>query len=61
MVSIVRYEIGSRQPFSFMLAEKNEEAIRGIVLVLLPTQRPARVPFNERVGVGIRNLSESSV
>jgi len=51
VVSIVRYEAGSRQPFSFMLAEKNEEAIRGIVLVLLSNQRPARVLFNDSVVV----------
>jgi len=51
VASIVRYEAGSRHPFSFMLAEKNEEAIRNIVRMLLSNKRPARVPFNDSVGV----------
>ena len=53
VASIVRHEAGSRHPFSFMLAEKDEEAIRNIVLVLLSIQRPARVSFNDSVGVAL--------
>jgi len=53
VASIVRHEAGNRHPFSFMLAEKDEEAIRNIVLVLLSIQRPARVSFNDSVGVAL--------